>query len=262
MYSFDAKIRYSECGRDGRLSWEGLLNLFQDCSSFQSEDLGVGIDFLQSHHRAWVLNYWQIEINRFPAICENVTVTTVPYEIKGFFGMRNFVLRSAEEPPVPGDTPDYMRIGDTASLAYANSLWTFLDLDTIRPARVTEPWISAYRVSERIPMEYGPRKIALPPELEPVSELRIMRHHLDTNGHVNNARYVSMGFDALEEFGAGRGLDFSPESIRKLRVEYRRAAYLGDVIRTKACMTGSAAVVSMEDENGRPFAVLEAHIQK
>ena len=46
MYSFNERIRYSELGENGELSLVGLLNLFQDCSTFQSEDLGLGIKYL------------------------------------------------------------------------------------------------------------------------------------------------------------------------------------------------------------------------
>lgn len=42
MYEMKARIRYSEVGTDGKLMLSALVNYFQDCSTFQSEDLGVG----------------------------------------------------------------------------------------------------------------------------------------------------------------------------------------------------------------------------
>ncbi len=251
MFSFTSNIRYSECDAEGRLSWVGLLDLFQDCSAFQSETLGVGVDYLKDKRRAWVLNYWQVRVNRFPAIAEEVEVSTVPYEIKGFFGLRNFILRSKGSGG-DGELPPYMRIHDSASLAYANSVWTFLDLDSMRPTRVTEPWLSAYKVSERIPMEYTQRKIAVPKDMLALESFPIRRHHLDTNGHVNNARYVQMAFDALDETGAkAQGMG--------LRVEYRKAAYLDDVIfpQVKSLPDEHKSVVALCDEEGKPYAVVE-----
>ena len=38
---------YLPLDKDGQLSLEALMNYFQDCSSFHSESLGVGIDFLK-----------------------------------------------------------------------------------------------------------------------------------------------------------------------------------------------------------------------
>ena len=46
MYSYNARIRYSECSSDRQLTLPALINLFQNCSSFHSEDAGVGIDYV------------------------------------------------------------------------------------------------------------------------------------------------------------------------------------------------------------------------
>ena len=47
MYQYQTRIRYSELDESGHLRPEALLDYFQDCSTFQSEDLkgaeyGVG----------------------------------------------------------------------------------------------------------------------------------------------------------------------------------------------------------------------------
>ena len=72
MYSFDSRIRYSEVEEDKFLSVSGIINYFQDCSTFQSEDIGLGFDFLESQNRAWVINAWQIVIEKFPRLGERV----------------------------------------------------------------------------------------------------------------------------------------------------------------------------------------------
>ena len=43
MYTFDSRVRYSETDVNGTLSVTAAVNYFQDCSTFQSEDLGVGV---------------------------------------------------------------------------------------------------------------------------------------------------------------------------------------------------------------------------
>ena len=43
MYQYQTRIRYSELDESGHLKPEALLDYFQDCSTFQSEDLGIGI---------------------------------------------------------------------------------------------------------------------------------------------------------------------------------------------------------------------------
>ena len=45
MYTFNSRVRYSEVDSDARLTLDGIINYMQDCTNFQSEDLGVGLDF-------------------------------------------------------------------------------------------------------------------------------------------------------------------------------------------------------------------------
>ena len=47
MYTFDSRVRYSEVGVDGNLTLIALLEYFQDCSTFHSEDIGLGMDYLR-----------------------------------------------------------------------------------------------------------------------------------------------------------------------------------------------------------------------
>ena len=42
MYTFDGRIRYSEVDRSRKLTAEKMIDYFQDSTSFQSEDLGIG----------------------------------------------------------------------------------------------------------------------------------------------------------------------------------------------------------------------------
>ncbi|MBQ9437844.1 MAG: hypothetical protein IJU50_05880 [Lachnospiraceae bacterium] len=276
MFSYLATVRYSECDDGGRLGWGSLMNLFQDASAFQSEHLGVGLDFLAEQKRGWVVNFWDVFVNEFPKMGEEVVVSTIPYEIGGFFGKRNFTMRKAPEQASRGDTEairfpstdlnatDYRAIHDGQSFAYANSLWTFIDMETFHPARVTEPWLSAYEVSEKVPMEYGNRKITVPEELSPLSPVTIRPHHLDTNHHMNNAQYILIALDAIEEHKEeleksekSTAKLLSEKKIRRLRAEYRKGVYLGDTLYPKIYMDQEKALISLQDLENKPYAVIE-----
>ena len=45
MFEFTSKVRYSETDSEGKLSLPALLDYFQDSSTFQSEELGLGIEY-------------------------------------------------------------------------------------------------------------------------------------------------------------------------------------------------------------------------
>lgn len=68
MYEFDSRVRYSEVDHHGTMTVPALINYFQDCSTFQSEDLGIGTTVLKEEKRAWILSYWQVILNRKPEL--------------------------------------------------------------------------------------------------------------------------------------------------------------------------------------------------
>ena len=62
MYEFNSRVRYSEIDHHGTLTLPALINYFQDCSTFQSEDVGLGTEVLKAEKRAWILSgipHWE-----------------------------------------------------------------------------------------------------------------------------------------------------------------------------------------------------------
>lgn len=206
MYSFDSRIRYSEVDNKAVLTLESLIDYFQDCSTFQTQDGPAPMEYLVEKGFAWVLNSWQIEIKRLPKLCEHVTIGTIPYMLRGPVGLRNF----------------FMKTDEGEMLAVANSVWTLFDFNKGVPTRVTPEIMAAYPLEEKLDMEYLDRKIVIP---EGVSsnreEIPVRKHHLDTNNHVNNGQYIRMALDCLEE---------KVKNVSSLRAEYKKQAVLGDIL--------------------------------
>lgn len=233
MYTFDSRVRYSEVGTDGNMTLIALLDYFQDCSTFHSEDIGLGTDYLRELNQVWMLSAWQICVNRYPRLCERIVTGTAPYAFKGFVGYRNFVMKTAE--------------GEV--LAYANSIWSLMDLARMAPAKPSEKMLEGYVLEERYPMEYAPRKIHVPAEGRPMEHFTVKEHHLDTNNHVNNGQYVRMAMDYIpKEFSVGQ-----------LRVEYKNQAVLGDMVYpvVAADRENGLYTVCLNREDGRPYSIVE-----
>ena len=231
MYEFNSRVRYSEIDHHGTLTLPALINYFQDCSTFQSEDVGLGTEVLKAEKRAWIRSYWQVIAERYPALGERITIGTFPTEFKGLFGNRNFYIK---------DERGHM-------IAKAYSVWVFLDTETGRPVRPEEKDIKPYGMGEALDMPYEGRKISLPEETEVLEAFPVRRYHIDTNEHVNNCQYVQM---ALEFLPADR-------QFRQIRVEYKKSAVLGDVIYPKRSREEERTIIELCAENGRPYAVVE-----
>lgn len=231
MYTFDSRIRYSETDFAGKLSMASLINYFQDASTFQSEDIGMGVDHLKETHLVWVLSAWQIVVERYPDYCEHVTIGTLPYDMKGFLGYRNFCMLD--------------KAGNY--IAKANTLWSLLNTDTGKPVPVPEDMLAAYPLEEKLDMEYAPRRIVIPKGGTRQEPLVVKKHHLDTNHHVNNQQFITIAMEYLEE----------DVVIGQVRAEYKMQAFLDDVLIPYVVREGEKVVVALEDEKGSPYVIVE-----
>lgn len=231
MYTFESRIRYSEVDSEGKLTMAALINYFQDCSTFQSEDLELGVSHLKKAHLVWVLCSWQIVVERYPELGEKVTVGTQPYDLKGFLGYRNFAMLDEQG--------NY--------IAKANSLWSLLNTETGKPTAVPEIMIERYTRAPRLEMDYSSRKIAVPAGGVEQEALTVKKHHLDTNHHVNNQQFLDIAMDYLPE-----GF-----TVRQVRAEYRKQAFLGDVLMPRVAEEGAKVCVALEDQEGKPYVVAE-----
>lgn len=231
MYTFDSRIRYSETDSEGKLTMASLINYFQDCSTFHSEDVQLGIDYLRQRNLAWVLSSWQIVVERYPEMGENVTIGTQPYDLKGFLGYRNFWMLDAKG----------------SYLAKANTLWSLLNTESGKPSNIPEGMAEGYGIGERLDMEYMPRKIIIPQGGLHQEAITVKKHHLDTNHHVNNQQFVDMAMDFLPE---GFGL-------WQLRAEYKKQAFLDDVLVPYVAKEDGKVVVSLTDPAGAAYVIVE-----
>ena len=209
-YSFSGRVRYSEIGENGLLTLPGILNYFQDCSTFQSEEVGLGIDILKEWKRIWVLSAWQVVVDRYPYMGERIKTSTWAYGFRGFMGLRNFTMETE----------------GGERLAYANTFWTYIDAENGLPVRLEAKDTDAYRgkdgkMESKLDMEYAPRKIVLPEDYEQQDSFAVQKHHLDTNHHVNNCQYIRMAADFLpEDFVMNKRVKRPPDNPINALISY------------------------------------------
>lgn len=231
MYQFDSRIRYSEVDKECNLTLTAMMNYFQDCSVAHSESLDRGVRYLSENHMAWVLSSWQICCDNMPRLFDEVTVSTWAYDMKAFYGYRNFTM----------DRKNGER------LAYANSVWVLVDTLTGRPVKVPEDIINEYGTSPQLEMECSSRKIKVPADMEAGAEMVVPKFFIDSNQHMNNEKYVAIAQELLPaEF-----------KIKELRVEYKKEAKLGDTIGSSVKKTDEGIVAVLADTEDKPYAVVQ-----
>ncbi len=231
MYTYQTTVRYSETALDSKVRPHQIINYLQDCSIMDSESIGKGVSFFDKNKRAWVISAWQIEIDEYPEFKQDITVGTWPYEFSGLYGYRNFVIKNQEG----------------HNIVRANSLWCLVDFETGMPSRIQEEDILGYEMGEKLPMEEVGRKLKILKEGEKPEPFLVRKLDLDTNHHVNNARYIAMAEEYLPD-------DFVP---KKFRVQYRKQAMLGNRIYPLVYEDENVYAVSLCDEEYKPYVSVE-----
>lgn len=230
-YTIDARVRFSEIDHTKKMTVPAMINYFQDCSTFQSEDIGVGLDVLEKKKKAWILTYWQIVIDQYPKMGEKIKVSTWASKFKGMLADRNFCMTDENK----------------KKLAYAQSVWVYMDMEKGRPVRPDQEELDAYGSCEPLDMNYESRKIVLPEDSVSLEPFPVRRYHIDTNEHVNNCQYVQMAMEMLDK----------EQTIRQVRVEYKKSAVLGDVIVPKVGELNDRTVVELCTTNSELYAAVE-----
>lgn len=230
-YRFKQRVRYSEINAQNRLGISQIVNYFQDCSSFQSEDLGNGFAVLDQKHRAWFLLSWHIVIEQSPVFGQEISIGTWAYDWKKIYGYRNFDIQDESG----------------TRMAYADSIWLYTNTETGTPERIDEEEVKLYGKSPRIDMGKISRKIALPKEYEPLEPFRITTANIDTNQHVNNAQYLKFAEEYIPN-------DFL---VHEIFVEYRQAATLHDMIYPRITRKEEGYFVQLCNQEGSPYVIIK-----
>lgn len=235
MYSYDAIVRYSETGGRKKSNMASLANYFQDCAILQSENVGIGLDYLADHHRAWFLISWQIEVDRYPAMGEKIKVRTWAYDFKASLGFRNI------------DILDENGI----RIVKAASIWSYVDTETLRPARIEDEVSEAYPMEPAIDMEYAPRKIKLFDDHNMVDTRKVMQYQIDSNNHMNNEAYIALAQEYVEDISA----------IKAVRAEYKMQYVKDDVIVVKRAQKENLLQILLCDEKSVIKCVVQFELE-
>lgn len=205
MYSLNYKVTTSTCDSEGRLKLYSALQMMQDCSEMWIDSEPDVKQYFTEQNMAQLLATRQVEILRVPEFKESLTVTTSVYGMKPMFGFRNTFIYDSEGKP-----------------CYRTwSMGAFVDKTAGKLKRVDDATIASMTLEPQLEMNYKDRRIMLPKEGgETLDPIKVLRADIDYNKHVNNANYVRIAMELLPE-------NFK---VQGLRVEYRVAAKLGDVL--------------------------------
>jgi medium-chain acyl-[acyl-carrier-protein] hydrolase len=236
--SKDYSIHYYEIDYKKRLQMSSLIDFLGDIATTQSENLGIGIDYLQENNLAWMIYKWDIKMDRYPLLGEKIEIRTIPHSYKRFYANRRFEV--------------YDEAGN--QIAEAKSLWILVNTERKRPIRIPQAMGLAYGMENET-------EVDTLMEIESVEEVgnqcvfTVRYSDIDTNRHVNNTKYVGWAIESIP-------LEIIlKHELREVKVVYEKETKYGDTIKVSTQIHNEEnrviAIHKIEDTEGKELTLLK-----
>jgi len=232
MFSYDAKVRYSEVDSRKRLTIPAIVNYLQDTCVFHSEAVGAGLDYVGLVGRVWLLGAWRIEFFDDINFMDEIKLSTWAYMFKSFFGYRNLTIEKKDD------------FGQDKMCVRADSEWLLYSIKDRRLVKTTDEDTKFYPCKDKIEMEQCKRKLTTEHTLVKTEPIAVKESFIDTNGHVNNGKYVQIAIDTAS----------FEKRVKVLETEYKKQAMLGDTMVPFVYKDDNEAFVSLKDTEDNIYA--------
>ena len=187
-----------------------LVNYFGDVAMTQSNEEGVGIEFLDANNMAWVLYKWDIKMIRYPIYGEKLKISTTPVALKKFYSYRIFdVVNEAGE-----------------VLCKAISMWLLINTEKRRAIRVPQIMFDAYGTNKDEGLNIEIDEVEELKKIDFEQDFKVRYSDIDTNMHVNNTKYIDWAIETIP-------LDVvKTKRLMRLKMVYKKEVHYGHVIKS------------------------------
>lgn len=206
----DFEVYYFEVNRFLQLKPVSILNILEETATRQVEKEGFGFSYLQKLNCGWVLIRWHVEFYDYPLWGDPVQVETWPSGFDKLYATREYYLKDAAG----------------KVLAKASSLWVFMDLAKRRPVRIPADFNTYGWVEPEFNFPAEKRKMEEEFEPDDCLEFAVRRSDIDTNKHVNNAKYLDWITEAVPE------AVYDSYKLVKLDLQYKKEIGISEPERT------------------------------
>lgn len=208
-YKVDYLLTAGECNPEAKMPLPLLVSRVIEVATFHANHLDVGFARLSREGLAWVLSRVSVEMNRWPGVNEEYSLTTWVGDVNRHFSQRNFEIKSGDE-----------------ALGYVSSVWMGIDIKKRQSGDLSLLESLRDVISDkRCPIDKFPRVNLREDAGTIVGEPYRFRYcDCDFNRHVNTVRYVEL---LLNEWD----LDFHDRhAVKRFDIAFMREAHYGDEV--------------------------------
>jgi acyl-ACP thioesterase len=232
VYKF--KIRTYECGPDGNATMPSVCNFLQEAAALNAAELQFSkSDFnAAGENVSWVLTRLRVEMDRYPAWGDEISVLTFPRGGRRITAWRDFLVMDSSGGVIGRAASEWMLIDLSSRKIVQIPQSVFDAANTVRePVLGENPFAAKLRFSAA--------------QAQDACSFKASSFHIDLNGHVNNVHYISW---LLEPTGGKlpRGIErlFRGEVVRGESVVVKTAVFGGENFHAVFAENGKESVVA------------------
>ena len=207
-FSKDYTITCYEADANKLMRPTAMLDLMQEAANVNAMTLGFGYDEMISSNTAWVLSRINVKFINTPKWRDEVNLQTWHKGVSKLFYLRDFILSDKEGNP----------------MILATTSWLIIDMNTRRLVRNSDLALSDTAMDA---IATPADKVVVPVDIEPelVRKHPVTWSEIDSNGHVNNVKYVVWAIDAIEQE------TIKEKPLKELLVNYDAEVMPGDTVK-------------------------------
>ena len=162
-----------ECNSEQEMPLWLLVNRIIEVATLHADSLGIGYKRLSRDNQAWVLSRLAIEMERYPKVGENYTLSTWIESFNRHFSERNIEILDENDHPI----------------GYARTIWSVIDTTSRTSCDISALCSMADNVAEKeCPIEHQSKIKNVDRQQE--SRYTFRYSDIDFNRHVNTVRYI------------------------------------------------------------------------
>lgn len=184
------------------------MNYFQEASTNQGNQLGLGGDYLKANNLAWFLVKYRIRFNDYPRYQDEVTVTTRATGMEKFCATRRFTIED----------------GAGTEKVVADTQWLLINRESEKMERIDQhPEMAAYECFEKGEPIF--KKISKINQIDLEKSFSVRFLDIDFNKHVNHVKYLAWAIEVLP-------LEVvKTKVLSEAKIVYKAQCFYGDQVR-------------------------------
>ena len=232
--------RISDYNKNGMLSLEAILEIAENAGSHHATKANDDIIEGSQKGIAWVLAEWVVKIERRPHSGEKLHISTWTRNpsLSATTVVRDIVMQDADKNYLIRLCPTFV----------------LFDLATHRLLRISTELLKNYKPEDNECMALDNTRLREPATFETEKTLHLRRTDMDFNGHLHNARYISLALEALPQ------QIYDADRFKGLRIVYRVPLNYDDTVIVRCHAEEDKAVVCFSKQDGTLCTIVEYHL--